>query len=161
MPEKQQPRKPLKKAEKIEKSMTTGWDTSESSRQKNFEKAVRLIKGNSDYILNKEAISPDPGEALRKPWNFYGKVVTFTGVVSDSNQAPPGHSVAKAFGGKYTYGVLSCGGIPIGFHVMADSDRLPEGAQVTIKGFIVGLDDGLTNGWGDKLKGIEFVGLVP
>lgn len=149
------------KAEKIEKSMTTGWDTSESSSQKNFEKAVHLIKGNSDYILNKEAISPDPGEALRKPWNFYGKIVTFTGVVTDSNQAPPGHSVAKALGGKYTAGAMQCGDIPIGFHVMADSDRLPEGAQVTIKGFIVGLDDGLTNGWGDKIKGIEFVGLVP
>ena len=66
--------------------MTTGWDTSESSSQKNFEKAVRLIKGNSDYILNKEAISPDPGEALRKSWNFYGKVVTFTGVVTDSTR---------------------------------------------------------------------------
>ena len=54
------------KTAEIEKSMTTGWDTSESSSQKNFEKAVSLIKGNSDYILNKEAISPDPGEALRK-----------------------------------------------------------------------------------------------
>ena len=149
------------KTAEIEKSMTNGWDTLEASRQKNFEKGLYLIKENSDYILNKEAISPDPGEALRKPWNFYGKVVTFTGVVTDSNQAPPGHSVAKALGGKYTFGAMQCGDIPIGFHVMADSDRLPEGAQVTIKGFIVGLDDGLTNGWGNKIKGIEFVGLVP
>lgn len=149
------------KAAEIEKSMTTGWDTSESSSQKNFEKGLKLIKENSDYILNKEAISPDPGEALRKPWNFYGKVVTFTGVVSDSNQAPPGHSVAKAIGGKYTYGVLMCGDVPIGVHLKADSDRLPEGAQVTIKGFVVGLSDTVTNGWGDKIKGVGFVGLVP
>lgn len=149
------------KAEKIEKSMTTGWDTSESSSQKNFEKGLKLIKENSDYILNKEAISPDPGEALRKPWNFYGKVVTCTGVVSDSNQAPPGHSVAKAIGGKYTYGVLMCGDVPIGFHLKADSDRLPEGAQVTIKGFVVGLSDTVTNSWGEKIKGVGFVGLVP
>lgn len=149
------------KAEKLEKSMTTGWDTSESSSQKNFEKAVRLIKENTDYILNKESISPDPGEAVRKPWNFYGQVVTFTGVITDANQAPPGHSVAKALGGKYTAGAMRCGDVPIGFHLMADSDRLPVGSQVTIKGFIVGLDDGLTDGWGDKIKGVEFVGLVP
>lgn len=149
------------KAEKIEKSMTTGWNTSESSSHDNFEKAVYLIKENSDYILNKESISPDPEEAMRKPWNFYGKVVTFTGVVSDSNQAPPGHSTSKAFGGKYTYGVLMCGDVPIGFHVMSDSDRIPTGAQVTIKGFITGQDDGITNGFGASMKGIEVVGLVP
>lgn len=149
------------KAEKLEKSMTTGWDAAESSSQKNFEKAMYLIKENSDYILHKESVSPDPGEAMRKPWNFYGQVVTFTGVVSDSNQAPPGHSVAKVFGGKYTYGVLMCGDIPIGFHIMGDSDRIPTGAQVTIKGFIVGQDDGITNGFGASMKGIEFVGIVP
>lgn len=149
------------KTAEIEKSMTNGWDTSEASSQKNFEKGLYLIKENSDYILNKEAISPDPGEALRKPWNFYGKVVTFTGVVSDSNQAPPDHSVAKAIGGKCSYGVLMCGDIPIAFRVKADSDRLPEGAQVTIKGFVVGLADSVTNGWGDKVKAIKFVGLVP
>lgn len=148
------------KTEKLEKDISTGWDTSDSSSQKNFEKAVHLIGKNSDYIMGKAAISPSPEEAMRKPWSFYGQIVTFTGIVSDSNQAPPGHSVAKAFGGKYTYGVLMCGDVPVAFRVMSDSDRIPEGAQVTIKGFIVGQSDSITNAMGASLKGVEFVGLV-
>lgn len=145
--------------EKLEQSITKGWDTSDVKSQDNFEKAARIIGSNAAYVAEKSPVWVDPETALRKPWDFYGKVVAFSGVVGDSNQAPPGHSVAKIWGGKYTYGVIHCGDVPIGFHIKSDSDRLRVGQQVTIKGFIVGQDE-LTNNFGGSPKGVEFVGIV-
>lgn len=153
-------RKAQDERDKIEKSITTGWDTSNVTSQANFEKAVHLIADHSDYVKGKDPVGADPEAALRKPWDYYGKIVTFTGIVSDSNQAPPAQSIAKAWGGQYTYGVIMCGDVPVGFHVKADSDRLRKGQQVTLKGFIVGQDSGLKNDFGGSPTGVEFVGFV-
>lgn len=155
----EQAQKAQAERDKLEKSIAEGWDTSDVKSQDNFEKAAHIVASNSSYIMEKEPVWADPEAALRKPWDFYGKVVAFTGLVGDSNQAPPGHSVAKLWGGKYTYGVIHCGDVPIGFHIKGDSDRLRVGQQVTVKGFVVGQDE-LTNAFGGSPKGVEFVGIV-
>ncbi len=147
-----------KRAE-LEKSITEGWDKSDTKSQDNFEKAARIVANNTNYIIEKDPVWVNAESALRKPWDYYGQVAAFTGVVEDSNQAPPGHSVAKLWGGQYTYGVLNCGGVPVGFHIKGDSDRLRVGQQATIKGFIIGQDE-LTNKFGGTPKGVEFVGIV-
>ena len=156
----EQARKAQDERDKIEKSITTGWDTTNVSSKENKQKAFRLVAKNADYIMAKDPVWANPEDALRKPWDYYGKIVAFTGVVGDSNQAPPGQSVAKLWGGKYTYGVIHCGDVPIGFHIKSDSDRLRVGQQVTIKGFVVGQDSGLKNNFGGSPKGVEFVGFV-
>lgn len=145
--------------DKLEKSIAEGWDTSDVKSQDNFEKAARIVANNSNYIIEKNPVWASPESALRKPWDYYGKVVAFSGIVGDSNQAPPGHSVAKLWGGKYTYGVLNCGDVPIGFHIKGDSDQLRVGQPATIKGFVVGQDE-LTNNFGGTPKGVEFVGII-
>ena len=156
----EQARKEQDALDKREKSITTGWDTSNLTSQDNVEKAVHLIADYGDYLKGKEAVQADPEEALRKPWDYYGKVVAFTGIVVDSNQAPPDQSIAKMWSGQYTYGVLQCGEILIGFHVKADSNRLRKGQQATLKGFIVGQDRDLKNDFGGSPTGVEFVGFV-
>lgn len=156
----EQARKAQDERDKIEKSITTGWDTTNVSSKENEQKAFRLVAENADYIMAKDPVWANPEDALRKPWDYYGKIVAFTGVVADSNQAPPGQSVAKLWGGKYTYGVIYCGDVPVGFHIKSDSEHLRVGQQVTIKGFIVGQDSGLKNNFGGSPKGVEFVGFV-
>ena len=148
--------------ESMEKDLKSGWNTASTdtdSDNTNFERATDLLKKYSTEIKNMSASPADTSAAMKKPWNYYGKVVTVSGQVYFVQQLPPGHSLSKFFGQDCIHAMLKCDdGNVASIYIVGSSDNIQDGNYATFKGFIfghVGLEN--TTGGGHS-KGFGFTG---
>ena len=148
-----------KERSKLADELASGWDTENlKDSQKNFEKAVRFVGAHSDYIQAANPEYPNLEAALKKPWDYYGKVVVISGPVGTVTQEPPGHSVSKIFGGNCFHTVIQ-GDFPVSIIIKGVSDNIRDGQVVRVKGLIIGQTD-LQNMMGGSPVGLEFVGIL-
>lgn len=154
----------LEQTAKQMKEITTGWnlkttDTEEDNT--NWEKASELVKKYPDYIHNAEANWISVEAALKKPWEYYGKVVNISGRIYSINQLPPNHSVAQFFGGNCYHAMLAVGDgydpIAISMYIVGDSSSIAEDSMVNVKGYIFGHAQ-LVNRMGGGSRGLAFIG---
>ncbi len=155
-----------KKHDDMIKEITTGWNTETTDTDKNhdnWEKATDLVKKYPDYIHNAEPNWINPLDAQKKPWEFYGKVVNLSGRIYSIEQLPPGHSVAKFFGGNCYHAMLATGSLdePVAFsiYIVGNSEGIGEDSNINVKGYIFG-HVGLQNRMGGSSKGVAFVGFA-
>lgn len=155
-----------KKQDDMIKEITTGWNTETTDTDKNndnWEKATDLVKKYPDYIHNAPDNWINPTDAQKKPWEFYGKVVNLGGRIYSIEQLPPGHSVAKFFGGNCYHAMLATGDPmePIAFaiYIVGNSEGIAEDSNINVKGYIFG-HVGLSNRMGGSSKGVAFVGFA-
>lgn len=155
-----------KKHDDMIKEITTGWNTETTDTDKNhdnWEKATDLVKKYPDYIHNAPDNWINPMDAQKKPWEFYGKVVNLGGTIYSIEQLPPGHSVAKFFGGNCYHAMLATGDPmdPIAFsiYIVGNSEGIAEDSNINVKGFVFG-HVGLSNRMGGSSKGVAFVGFA-
>lgn len=145
---------------KFEKERYEGWNKAdEYAAGDNVSKALELIRDYRDIIQSSDVDRIPPSHVERTPWEHYGKIVYLTGgQITQLEQAPPEQSVAKAFGGKYSYGTMKCGATQVFFHVLNTRAQIEKG-EPTFRGFYVGKGQG-TNLFGANVGALTFVGFV-
>ena len=151
--------------DKMIAEITTGWNTETTDTDKdtsNWDKAIDLVKRYPDYIRQAEPYSPTPETMLKKPWEYYGKVVRLTGRVYSVEQRPPGDSVVKFFGQDcfHMMFVPSGGDVTFSVDIVGTDGNLRDDAIVTIRGYIYGHRGLVHTTFGGKSKGLGFVGFV-
>lgn len=151
--------------DKMLAEITTGWNTETTDTDKdntNWEKATDLVKKYPDYIRQAEPYSSSPETMLKKPWEYYGKVVSLTGRVYSVEQRPPGDSVVKFFGQDCFHMMFVPSGDDVTFSVdiVGADGNLRDDAIVTIRGYIYGHRGLVNTTFGGKSKGLGMVGFV-
>lgn len=153
-----------RKQNEMLKEFSSGWNletTDTSNDGTNLLKAAGLVKKYPDYIHNAEANWASVEDAMKKPWEYYGKVVNLSGRIYSIKQLPPGSSEYKFFGKNCYEAMLAVGDsydpIAISMIIVGDSSNVFEDAIVNVKGYIYG-HAALVNGMGGQARGLSFVG---
>lgn len=153
-----------RKQNEMLKEFSTGWNlttTNTSNDGTNLLKASGLVKKYPDYIHSAEANWINAGDAMKKPWEYYGKVVNLSGRIYSIKQMPPGSSEYKFFGQNCYEAMLAVGDaydpIAISMIIVGDSSNVSEDSIVNVKGYIYG-HVALVNGMGGQAQGLAFVG---
>ena len=152
-------KKKQEEQDQLTRELSNGWDDAELvDNQKNFKKGARFVAEHEDYLRSASAGYPDLEAVLKKPWEYYGKVICISGPVGTVTQEPPGHSVSKLFDGKYFHTVIQ-GNFPVSIHIKGTADNIREGQNIRVRGLVVG-QTGLKNRMGGTSNGTEFVGIL-
>lgn len=153
-----------RKQNEMIQEITTGWNvktTDTDNDHTNWDKATYLVKKYPDYIHNAAENWISAADALKKPWDFYGKVVNLSGRIYSIEQLPPGNSVAQFFGGNCYHAMLAIGDgydpVAISMYIVGDSSPIAEDSIVNVKGYIFGHAK-LVNRMGGGSRGLAFVG---
>mgnify|MGYP002624506895 CR=1 FL=1 len=161
--ERQAAEKTRKQTEMIQE-ITSGWNmatTDTDNNHTNWEKATDLVKKYPDYIHNATENWVNAEDALKKPFEYYGKVVNLSGRVYSIEQLPPGNSVAKFFGGQCYHAMLALtegyDPVTVSMYIVGDSSNVGEDSYINVKGYIYGHAK-LVNRLGGGSRGIAFVG---
>ena len=111
------------------------------SKNGNWQIAVKEMNKVDD--LKSIAETADPSSVLKAPWNYYGKVLTFTGTVSDIKENPPDSESSKRLGGSsYSVVVNLENDVTVQGEMAGSSGNIKEGQQLTIYGYPVGTIEG-------------------
>ena len=120
-----------------------------------------MVKKYPNYIHKAAENWIDAGDALKKPWDYYGKVVNLSGRVYSIEQLPPGNSVAQFFGGQCYHAMLAIGEgydpVTVSMHIIGDSSGVAEDSYINVKGYIYGHAK-LVNRLGGGSRGLAFIG---
>lgn len=149
-----------KKKENMVKEITTGWDTATQKYDdhKNIKKALELIKKYPDYIPNQPGEPLNTQQAMQKPWDFYGKVVTITGTIYNIQHYPPDHAARKFIGQEcFNAMIRTNDGVYVSVDVVGNGNGIQNNAQVSLKGYVIGLTDLQDMKYGGKSDGLGFV----
>ena len=150
-----------KKQEEMTKEITTGWDTAtqKDDDHKNIKKALELIKKYPDYIPNQPGEPLNTQQAMQKPRDFYGKVVTITGTIYNIQHYPPDHAARKFIGQEcFNAMIRTNDGVYVSVDVVGNGNGIQNNAQVSLKGYVIGLTDLQNMKYGGKSDGLSFVG---
>lgn len=153
-----------RKQDEMIRDITTGWNlktTDTDNDHINWNKATDLVKKYPDYIHTAEPNWISATDALKKPWDFYGKVVNLSGRIYSIEQLPPGNSVAQFFDGNCYHAMLAIGDgydpVAVSMYIVGDSAYVAEDSAVNVKGYIFGHAQ-LVNRMGGGSRGLAFVG---
>ena len=155
--------KAQKEHDKMIKSITDGWNTKTTSINEdndNLYKAANLIRDYPDYVHNAQENWINVSDAMKKPWDYYGKVVNLSGEIYGIEQLPPKDSIAKKFNGKCYSAMMIVGNEYLAVWIAGDAgaDGVSENSIINIKGYICGHVTLQNNFGGTNQKGICFVG---
>ncbi len=157
------PAKPYGSKEMI-REITTGWNTATADTEGdnfNWEKATDLVKKYPDYIHNSRGYKARATEVLKAPWEYYGKVLRFSGFIYSIQQLPPDNSVAQFFDGNCYHAMVVVNdhrvGVPISAYIVGRSEGVAEDSVVSVKGYVFG-QSRLMNSAGNVSIGLAFVG---
>lgn len=146
------------KEKKVEKEEKVVWNTKEadSTKNGNVRIAVKELKKNKD--LKSISIDGNPAEIIKRPWDFYGKAIKFTGSIAVIEEFPPDSDESKAMGGKaYDIVIVSADQTIVEGFMEGSSGNLKKGDQVTIYGYPTGTME-VANRVGGKFTHLEIVG---
>ena len=151
--------------DKMIQEIATGWNTETTNVDKNsgnWEKATDLVKKYPDYLRQSEAYRADAQSMLKKPWEFYGKVISIRGRIYSIEQRPPGDSVVKFYNRPCYTAMLEIAGkdaVYVAVDIIDDAEDLREKQMVDLRGYIYGHTE-LVNAFGGKSKGLCFIGFL-
>ncbi len=117
------------------------WNTKDLSimTNGNIARAVKLVKaGNLQTVT-----AAEPAAVAKTPWNYYGKVVEFTGVAEVVDDYPPDSDISKLMGGGGASEVVfvTDDGTIADFFLVGSSGDLRVGDTVTLRGYPVGREE--------------------
>lgn len=148
------------------KEITTGWNTATADTESdnfNWEKATDLVKKYPDYIHDSKGYKAKATKVLEEPWEYYGKVLKFSGLIYSIQQLPPEDSVAQFFDGNCYHAMIvvndSRTAVPISAYIVGRAEGVAEDSVVSVKGYVFG-QSRLMNGAGGEGRGLAFVGFL-
>ncbi|SFU69935.1 hypothetical protein [Alicyclobacillus macrosporangiidus] len=65
----------------------------------NIDIAISKLKDVSASDVKKQAQAAKPGDVMKAPWKYYGKIVKLSGQVGIAQEYAPGSDISQAFGG--------------------------------------------------------------
>lgn len=115
----------------------------------NFDDADASTNGNvlpaSRLMLSGDLAAPkdiDAASALKRPWDHYGQLVCFSGMVGIVNDMPPGDEISKALGGQAAEVVIATADQTlVDAIIIGSSDTLKPGDSAKVCGLIAGRVD--------------------
>jgi hypothetical protein len=126
-------KQPTQQEEKVE------WNTKELNPFKNgnFQKAVKVMKGKN---LSSLAMNANAENVMKRPWDYYGKVIRFNGEVGLVEDQPTGSKIGKIIGGPCTEIIIvdNKSDTIIDIICKGTSGNLQEGQQATLVAYPVG-----------------------
>ncbi len=136
------------------------WNTSEMDAQKNgnIKIAAKLVKNDSNLAAKAETASA--AEVIKRPWDYYGKVLKFEGTAAVLQDYPAGSDVGKILGGESCEVVMTIGNeetIVDGL-LRGTTKGLSNGQRVVIYGYPVGISE-VPNKVGGKFTHLVIVGV--
>ena len=108
----------------------------------NMQLATKLLRQNSN--LADIAIDVYPEDVMKRPWDYYGQVVRFTGTASVLQDYPAGSSTGKALGGECCEIVITSGDystVIVDGILLGSTKGIREGDTVTFVGYPCGISD--------------------
>jgi len=149
-----------KAEEKKANDISEGWDKSNQKDEdgKNMKKAIDLIKAYPDYIPSAQAEALNTNSAIKKPWDFYGKVLSVSSMIYDIQHFPPDSNIAKYLKQDGFEAMLrTADGKYISILVVGSGDGIENNTQVTLKGYLIGLTTLENKRGGGHSDGLKFV----
>lgn len=136
------------------------WNVSDpdATSNGNIRRAVQQIQSG---IKTTDAPVADAATVLKKPWEFYGKPLCFTGTVAVVEDQPPGSDIAKALGGREASEVVieTDDGAIVDLFAMQSSGNLQTQARATLCGLPTGRVE-VPNQLGGKFTHLVIVGHI-
>ena len=117
------------------------WNMKELNAVKNGNIPIAIQKMKADGALKDNTTAVAAAVVLKRPWEYYGKIITFSGTVGIVQDYPPGSDISKAFGGKGTAAeivLISKDDTPVDVILNSSSGSIKVGQQITIYGYPVG-----------------------
>ena len=151
----------VRREQEMIKEITTGWDmkTTDINENDNGKKAGEIVKKYPQYIKTSKDNYIDVIDAMKQPWNYYGKVVNISGTIYSIEQEPPDSDYRKYFGTScYTAMLNTEKQVYVAVLILGNSNDIVENSFITVKGYIYGHTT-LQNAMGAKSKGLIFIGL--
>ena len=134
------------------------WNKSEVDATKNGNLQIAVKEMMKHQNLSDIAIQADPIAVYRSPWDYYGKVVTFTGTAYVLENMPPENNMSKLFGGSMCEVIISYDGGEIVDGLLAgDTNNLQVGQTVTFYGYPIGRTE-VPNKMGGKFNHLMVIG---
>ncbi len=132
----------VKKATTKTEQNTMEWNTTEVDARKNgnMQVAIKTMQGKNLVTLAKNA---DVATVFKRPWDYYGQVIRFTGEVSIADDYPAGSKAGKLMGGECSEIVMVIGEdeIPVDIICKGSSKGITEGQVVTVCAYPIGTVD--------------------
>lgn len=147
-----------KKNKDFQKELSNGWEKVDVDEDNENRSHAMSIMGKYGANLRKaSATNINYKKVKMKPWEYYGKVVTIQGEVTNMRQFPP---PKDNYFNPYGSLTIACGDFDFVFiDVWGDVTNLQEGQYVTVKGLIYGLTS-VENLMGGNTDGIGMVGII-
>ena len=118
------------------------WNTKEIDAAKNGNMPIAIKKMKVDGDINSIAITGSPADVAKRPWDFYGKAIKFTGAVGVVQDYPPGNDLSKAMGGSCAEIVIEAAdGTIVDAFVSGSSGSLKVGQNTTVYGYPTGITE--------------------
>lgn len=136
-------RRAAREAEKAKAEPLT-WNTKELDAAQNGNIAVAIEHIHASPMLKTKAVNADPALVAKAPWNYYGKVLKFTGVVEVAQDYPPSSELPTAFKTREASEmVIVCGAQEtiVDMFCAKSSGRIKAGDTVTVYGYPVGITE--------------------
>ena len=158
-PGKQQSTKPTTdQPTQTSKQETYNWNTKEIDARENGNMHIAVKKMKADGNIKNMAIIASPSDIAKRPWDFYGKVIKFTGVAAVVQDYPPGNELSKLMGGSCAEVVIETeDGTIVDAFVEGSSGSLKVGQNSTIYGYPVGITE-VANKVGGKFTHLIIIG---
>ncbi|MDH2918647.1 MAG: hypothetical protein PXX73_05585 [Sideroxydans sp.] len=136
------------------------WNVSDpdATSNGNIRRAVQQIQSG---IRTANAPLADAANVLKKPWEFYGKPLCFSGTVAVVEDQPPGSDIAKALGSREASEVVieTDDGAIVDLFAMQSSGNLQTQARTTLCGLPTGRVE-VPNQLGGKFTHLLIVGHI-
>ena len=149
--------------ERMHTTFNSGWNTKTTdtdSDNTNFQKALDLLKTYEYEINEMEAVNVNINDVMKKPWEYYGKVVNVGGIVYNIRSRPPGDSIVDYMGKACFEATMRCNEeTELAIYIMGDSSNYQNKRYASFKGFICGHAILVNTKFGGQSKGLLFVGV--
>ncbi|MGE1061834.1 hypothetical protein NXG27_04220 [Megasphaera paucivorans] len=121
---------------------TVQWNKSDPDALKNGNIKLAIGEIKKHRALAPIAESQDATVVYKSPWNYYGKVISFTGRVAIAENNPPDNDLSKALGGEACEIVIeSSKNVIIDALIAGNVNNTQVGQQITLYGYPVGRTD--------------------
>lgn len=129
----------------------------DATKNGNMPIAVKLVV--EDNNLSAKAEDANPADVMRRPFDYYGKVIAFTGEAYYLQDYPPESDFGKAFGGNVCEVVMMSGETIVDVIGQGTTTGIEKGQIVTLYGYPVGVTN-VPNKVGGSFDQLIVIGVV-
>lgn len=135
------------------------WNKSELDALKNGNIPIAAQLVVKDNNLAPKAEQANPDEVIKRPWDYYGKVITFTGQVGYMQDYPKESEFGQAFNGDAFELVMTSGDTIVDIIGKGSTAGISDGQTITTYAYPVGVTE-VPNKVGGSFKHLIVVGVI-